>query len=377
MIKVAILLRGQPRFAKEGAELFDKFIKKNHPGVEFKIFAHSWDSLSRRMVNVDEESTMQERQVYDKVSRDELEAGINAWNPTKTIIETEQECFRLAGSILYSNIKNNSDTYDWFIKYADQQGIDIVDPKYGNLCFLLPEGLTMDKHFDLGKVLYNRGQLTNELLAQAYSEQIRLTYLLGQMFSAGKSLKLLQDCINESDYIPDIVISTRYDSFFWVNSFPKLLYEIKRSVLPEQPYVMSKLVQSIGGRPVIDDYAFVSNIQGMIALLSDIRQRLFDAFTADIIPMFSIIGAGSHLQHLLWAKIGDNNLAFIQPATQHWGVNVLRPGCFDMSLIKHGNEAEFNTMSSTIVKTYKYPVKAEDMDYKQIIKLWERYANGK
>ena len=52
-MKVAVLLRGETKFIKESSLLFDTLVRKRFPHIDFKIFAHTWNSYTETTINKD------------------------------------------------------------------------------------------------------------------------------------------------------------------------------------------------------------------------------------------------------------------------------------------------------------------------------------
>lgn len=373
MIKIALLLRGQPRFSAEGAELFKRFILKNHPNLDLKVFAHSWDSLSRRMTSSDSEKRKEERAIFDRIAHDEVIGKIHPWNPSKCQVETEVDTFKLAGEIKSKLVEKEKITYEWYKNYLKLNNWDITDPAFNNRNLIMPEGLLADDTFTISKTHYS-DQMHLQLMAELYDEQIRLTYLLGQMYSAGKSLSLLQTFSNDYQWNPDIVISTRYDVFMWVFSFPRLINDYRNMRRDGSPIIWSKAINIIDGRPVMNDYAFIGDLVSFTSFLSNIRKRLYSAFTNNSMEMMNVIGSGKTLQHLLWTKLPDSDVKFIQPSFGHWNAEILRPGYFDLNDVEHGNEEEFKELQKRAMD-YEYPINPNPMSKEEIFNLWKHY-NG-
>lgn len=369
MIKVAVLLRGQPRFSKEGAELFKKFVIDRHPEVEFKFFCHSWNTLSRRMVNDSDDEKSQERILPIFLDKSETISMIEPWNPTKLVVETEADNLRLATEIENKNVTKQKETFDWFIDYLEKNNLDLGDKRLSNWKMYMPIGLDIDRVFKLHDMLHNQ-ELNFHLTALTRYHQIKLSYLTGQMFSAGKAFRLLQDYMEETNYYPDAILCGRYDMIAWFHHWPKLIKDIKDSKNVPYPVIFSRNVSSANSKPIMDDWLFAGNINSFIGLLSDIRRRIYNSLTDHPWRMFDLFDSGPHLQHQLWTKIADPSLHFVQPTMGHWDCDLLRPGCFDLASINKFDRNDYKILSNQ-AKNYRYPDNPRAMTDDESFKLYD------
>jgi len=371
LIKVAVCLRGQPRFSQEGAFLFQKLVMEHHPDVEFKFFVHSWNTMSRRMMGTEDDDKTTERLLPVFLTYEEVHDMIAPWNPTKFLIETEADNLQLACDIESRNVKYEKITYDWFQEYLELQGWNQQDARFDNHKLLMPASLDISKVFSAADILKS-DSLNTELLALVKINRIQSSYLYGQMFSAGKSFRLLQDYIEETDYHPDIVINTRHDVIAWFHHFPKLLYEIKKATVAGGfPIIYSKEVAISNSKPIVDDYMFIGNLISFLPFLADIRSRMFNTFTSGSFSMFDLFNSGSLLQHQLWSKIPDPNLHFVQPSIGHWNDQVIRPGHDDFTQIKIFDRSTYDKLSEKTLQ-YTYPDNPKQMLPDEIFLLYSK-----
>jgi hypothetical protein len=370
-MKIAILLRGQPRFASEGARLFDLFFRnrfgKKH---DIRVFAHSWNTLSRRMTQTDEVSRQTDREDVDVFTEDEVARIISPWNTTLFSVQSEKVCFDVTDHIIRTRIRREESASNWYLDFLKEN--ELLDrPDYAEGIFIVfPEALEINRHFKPSDLLYKQ-EFSAEMHRKIQFEHLRYTYLLGQMYSAGKSYQVLEDYIRDIDpaYYPDIVISIRYDSFFWFHDIDKLMAELT-SANNIKPTVFVKRITATGGRSVIDDFIFVGTHASLGRLISSPKDRLFDTFTQPASKLLDIIGAGSNTQHYLWSKIADPELNIVQPSITYWNTGVLRPGCFDISGAT-GTLDCFNQLLADSLK-YNYPDVSQPMDADQTDRIWKR-----
>ncbi len=119
-MKIAVLLRGQTKFADIGAELFKKQVAERFPQHEFKVFMHTWKS---RATTADIETTVDDTpidrcfSVYSLPVDTILNDYIRKWDPylARHHIGTENELFRLAKQIIKSNLEDET-FIDWWHK---------------------------------------------------------------------------------------------------------------------------------------------------------------------------------------------------------------------------------------------------------------------
>lgn len=367
MLKVAVLLRGQPRFAKEGAHFFNKFVIENHPDVEFKFFAHAWNTMSRRMISSEDTERVKDRALPIVMSKVEVAELLSHWNPVSALIESEADNLKLAGEIINTNTFNETETFEWFRKYIEFRDISIHDLCIGHHRLLMPMNIDMNRVFTAHDIVHNN-DLQLEMIARVRYDQIKLSYLLGQMYSAGKSFALLQEYSLANDYMPDIVISTRYDIASWFYNFEKLARELEHTKKAKMPIIFTWQVSCSNGNPIVDDYTFIGPMLPFVSFLSDIRRRLHNKLTSPIFNRFDLISSGSHIQHQLWTKICDDNLRFNQPSTIHWEANLIRPVEFPTELPSYSKPIYTRLVEK--LNTYEYPEPGDPLTFDDMINLY-------
>ena len=370
-MKIAIILRGQPRFVVEGAKLYNMFLKTRHSDhVEFKVFGHTWNNVSQRMVDEDEDSRVLNREVGREIDVNTIARELHKWEPETFSIQDEKECAAIAKDIISTRIATEKTTNKWLREYFSSHGVDKDSPLYDLLFTMLPEGLEMDNHLTASDVIYNLKGDKKNLLYNMKFEHLRYTYLLGQMYSAGRSFGQLEKYVAKNpDYKPDVVISLRYDAFLWFHNIDEFLLELN-TANGICPTVFTRRVTVSDGLPVVDDFAFMSTYTGMEKFVGNIKDRLFETFTQSPIRLFNLLGSGSRVQHLLWTKIADPDVNIIQPTNQHWDIAVLRPGHADIE--NAVPSFQYFTKLKTEQDNYDYPDAAAPLTVEELDIQWNK-----
>ena len=127
-MKVAVVLRGQPRNSKIVADLFDKFVRQNCPDIEFTTFIHT----SRRISILQDESKktvmLNKRFNGEDLPLDEVIESILPWRSVRYHIDEEQKFFHDCKLIL-NELGNDYLIHNWWEWINTKNGLDIDDYK--------------------------------------------------------------------------------------------------------------------------------------------------------------------------------------------------------------------------------------------------------
>jgi hypothetical protein len=333
-MKVAILLRGQPRYFEYGATYFNKFIR-NYNNVDYRIFIHSWDTKSKFMTSLNQDEIQnQSFFALDQIESSNLKTNLNKfWNPSEIQIESNIEMIKLAKEIIDWNFKNDVKTKKWLFK----SGL------YDNLFFPVLDADIID---ETNKVKYADGI-------------IRLSHFLSQYYSSGACFEIFKKYSIENSWIPDVLWLSRQDVAIRNDEISNI-YRIFEFV---QLYNSSNLVfvndmNYNNSREYITDFNFfIPNSSGE-KFLGNIKERLFNLFTKDKLVLLSLIKSGPLLCHMIWTRLTDNGAEIhrlnptsrVSPFDKGWEDRVIRPGIENFD----PNEITFQIIKK-VESEFKYP----------------------
>lgn len=332
-MKVAVLLRGQPRYFEYGASYFNRFIKNS--SVDFRIFIHSWDSQSLAM-------TSQNHSLIEKTSYYALEnigsstlydQLVKHWNPSSIQIDSNIEVIKLAKNIIDWNQSNDTHTKKWFFDsvYYDNLFFPVLDA----------EGINANNRYK-----YADGV-------------IRLSHFLSQYYSSGESFQVFNKYSQNNDWIPDVVWLTRQDSVVRngvisnINSVFEFVSMFKGSNL-----VFVNDMNFNKSREYINDFNFFMPYSSAEKFLGDMKIRLFDIFAKNKLVALSLINSGSLLCHMIWTRLTNNGaeihklnpVSRVSPFDRAWEDCIIRPGIEKFS----ADETTFDSIKK-IAHEFVYP----------------------
>lgn len=324
--KVAVLLRGQPRLCSEAAILFNRITRDRlWEHYDFKIFIAVWPSRSQAMTALSEQSELRKYSrefSQESVPLDEVRNLISEWRPDRYEILRERDLFNLTEKIMshrYTNVKFN----EWFTEHyktKDKDSAFMIHNFFNNK--LLSSIIAKDTVSAIDKF-----SVTHKL------DTIRLNYILGQMYGAGKSYDVLKRYMEEHDWTPDLVWSSRLDhmALFSEHQLRDILDHLNFRVAgsnTQKPHVPI-LVEKLGirfNRIWMSDYNFWMKFEDAENILGNIHDNILELFTADIEHLLTAIGSGPLLQHALWASLFRNNVIDeVHPVNRPKYSTVLRP----------------------------------------------------
>ena len=302
-MKIAVLLRGQPRFSQYGAAFFKKFVQERFPEHEFSIFVGTWKTISNVMDTPQELDAVVYGREYDQrlLTLDETIDLVRPWGPRKFTVIPEHELFGLLKDI-YATLLNDQERYDAIREILETEpdepnGKNLVAPGCLDVVFeseeFLVTNLVWGNKIELADPVY-------ELRRNLINNQ----YLLGQIYSAGKSYEIFESYAKENNYEPDFIWSTRMDMIHWYNS-PEGFDTMKRDLTrmeseKDYPCIFADQVEIHNGRPWASDYNFYMLPDTAKHLLDDIQEKFKSWILEDTRLLMSVIGTGSGLQHALW-----------------------------------------------------------------------------
>ena len=288
-MKVAILLRGQPRLANLGGKLFTKFVKQEHPDIDFKIFIHAWNNINKFMIDIDNVEDWNNESFinrYKFMSHNETYDLIKDWNPEKYNIDTAKTTINLINNI----IQNNLD-------YNEKNNVNINDLNLIRQRSIITQLLFPENNLNHNM---NPGLLIN------------LINKLGQMHSAILSYKLLEEYQKENpNYKPDLVICMRMDLYIEMDL--KKLYDEIMSLKKDKSWIP---ILGIGGTinngdGWLDDKIFICLPESAKYFLSGGNNRLFQTLKIDNSQCkFRLMDDSSFRMNLMWFLMADKEVSF-------------------------------------------------------------------
>jgi hypothetical protein len=372
-MKIAVVLRGQPRNSKIVADLFDKFVRQNCPDIEFATFIHT----SRRISILQDESKktviLNNRFNGKDLSLDEVIESILPWRPVRYYIEDEQKFFHYCKLIL-NELSNDYLIHNWWEWINGQNGLDIGDNNLFNgsdliipflsdfrgiYCWKDHFNSSIEDKYDYKGIKYNISDIPAMLRVVSFHHVMR------QYYSFLQSYNVLKDAMNNNpSYKPDLIWFTRLDtvhtSFF--GSLSEALERIHnylqfcqddekfRNMGPETcGIITTNRVVVDRGRPWIDDLDLFSNVESMEIVMGNRTPEdiIISAFKNNKFQLLNCIGSGCGLQHTLWSPILNKSIFLQSPSIK---TSVFR----DTYHIKMEGLHELDNSNESIEKFFKY-----------------------
>lgn len=260
-MRIALLYRGQLRSGCQSYHCVNRF-KKRYRNNDIKVFCHATDTISVSN-NSDDYSTIKNVPPYSqtKISNDFFEKMISQFNPDMARLDNDNIARSLSADI-----------------------ISKLDSRY--------------------YMLYEKG------LSKPYSIDY-LSYMMSQFVNAAKSFHMLNEYVEEKDWIPDLIIHLRYDTAFLVHNLP---------IIDDHRALLSKGILVTPEGMILSDTMFVSSYYGFASYYKNFNQKLIDV-------MIDFRSIGFHhdplLQHFIWMMLCQDNI-FLQ--SLDFDSAIIRPG---------------------------------------------------
>lgn len=288
-MKIALLVKGQPRYTEHGAAYFRRTFVDAFPDIEFKIFVQSWMSESIQMVSRPNEYDDHNRFSQKYTPSDELTQRLSAWGAVSCDITHDQYVYRIAQQILEYNTG------------YDQAGSLLIEQ-------IAEKSLFPDNGKPYHKtLLYYRSGFTE---TDKMSAIIVLGNLIGQYIASNLVFNQLEKYVTKHEWTPDVVWLARHDGVIQFDQSSK-----KNNFVSTMDYiegnarragvVFVKDLAVVDGYPVVSDYNFISTYPNMNRYLGSMEQRLIDIFTIEKYRILDLLASGPYLQHSLWTKLCD------------------------------------------------------------------------
>lgn len=332
-MKVAVLLRGQARYSEIAAKLFKETVIDAHPYIDFKIFGHTWRTMSVAMTDTTSDNNL--NRYHSKIFlASEIQQKIVKWKPSRYLISGDKHLYDLAKEVINKNYHEERDALVWLRN-------NWINREIGNnkglpsATFVLYPGL---RHMDYVYVLNDTPDIINTLGSNyqyILENAFYLGNLFGQMYSAGLSYDVYRNRDDQS-WMPDVIWSSRWDGVFECDNLHKVLsYAASKNTNT----VYTKSVNVINSRAWISDYNFFMSTDTAELFLGNMRERLLKIYAGSKITLTDLLESNHHLQHLMWTKLTDNGAVMTQmPIIGDRGTNLgwndflIRPGIETYSL---------------------------------------------
>jgi len=344
-MKVAVVLRGQPRNSKIVADLFDKFVRQNCPDIEFTTFIHT----SRRIRILQDESKktvmLNKRFNGEDLPLDEVIESILPWRSVRYHIDEEQKFFHDCKLIL-NELGNDYLIHNWWEWINTKNGLDIDDYKLFTSSDLIIPRLSDFRGTYHWKNYFNsavedkyeyKGNNYNISDIPAMQRIISFHYIMRQYYSFLQSYNVLKDEMNNNpSYKPDLIWFTRLDTVHtsFLGSLSEALELIRnnlrfcmnnekfRQIGPETcGIITTNRIVIDRGRPWIEDVNLFSDVESMEILMGNRTPEdiIISAFKHNKFQLLNCIGSGPGIQHTLWSPILNKSI-FIQNPSHSPGI---------------------------------------------------------
>lgn len=325
-MKIAVLLRGQPRFSDYGAKFFQKFVQERFPEHEFNIFIATWKSVSNVMAKPYPVDSVIYGREYDQkmLSLEDTIELIKPWSSRKFLVLFEKELFNLLKEI-YTSLLLNKELYN-----ALEVIIDSHEEEVNGKNLLVPGHLDVvfkSEEFLVTNLIWGNKLELADPVYELKRSMINNQYLLGQIYSACRSYDIFESYSIETGYEPDLIWSSRLDMIHWYNS-PECFDVIKKDLenMDSDNNIFVDRVEIHKSKPWASDYNFYMLPKTAKDSLSNVDDKFKDWFLKNPMLVLSALGSGPALQHVLWANFFNKCILkplnpFIKPAHSE----VIRP----------------------------------------------------
>ena len=288
-MKVAVLLRGETKFIEESSLLFDTLVRKRFPHIDFKIFAHTWNSYTENTINKD--AIQYSLPVFGTKLRsiDDTLIKLSNVKPNRLYISRASELLKCCTSIIsemYSDTKLNT----WLTSYLG----DKLRNTNNYLDFLIPPPAGIHS-CDVEKLM-----------------SLKLFYYLGQYVSAIHAQNVLLEYIKKEDntYTPDLIWSTRYDAVHLIGSdtFENILNQLTSE--NSNPFTPASVITSnvviFNNIAWLTDWNFFYKFDNFTKNVVSPYEIMIEIFKTKKIKLLSHFD-NIHLQHSFWTNIFENH----------------------------------------------------------------------
>ena len=347
-MKVAVLLRGQARFSEVAAKLFKDTIVRGNPYIDFKIFGHTWRTMSVAMTDTTCDTL---NRYHSKIFlTSEIQQKIVKWDPSRFLISGDKRLYDLAKEVINKNHYEERDALVWLRNNWNNREI-CNGNGLPTATFVLYPGF---RHTDYAYDLNNTKDIINTLgnnHQYILENACYLGNLLGQMYSAGLSYDVYRNRDDQS-WVPDVIWSGRWDGVFECDNLHEVLSYAKKTKA-----VYTRDIKVIDSRAWISDYNFLMSTDTAELFLGNMRERLLKIYTGSKITLTDLLESKTMLQHLMWTKLTDNGAVMARmPVIGHNGT---KSGWYDF-LIRPGIERySLNDITVDIARRvsndFKYP----------------------
>lgn len=382
-MKIAVVLRGQPRSSPQAAHLFKKFILERVPSdYDFRFFIHTSKRVAHLPVPGQSEPALDKMYNQRSMTFDETVSLIRPWGPKYFYIEDEAPFFNVCKRIV-EDLANDIHLHRWWddhiksnnISEEDRSGAGLIIPNQidnrGHVYTKLYEPLVREGYYNFEGKLYDLNSIMSV---------IRFHYVFKQYYGFMQSYNVLKEHMtaDDTEYKPDLIWFTRLDAVHSLVDFSNpdaspaaffnFMHDYLINAVEEENFTRVGNYQSGGlvsqhvlierNHAWIDDYNLFSTVK-LMERISHRRPEEFiiDAFKQYKHQLLNIIDARKSLQHTLWPAI-LNDVVFMKATNS---MNMMRSIIFREGFHDRINLMQLDNSSQSIKKffdldgTYSYP----------------------
>lgn len=341
--KIALLYRGQLRLVDHGVTWLRRLRKQlgEDKGVsEIKTFCHTSCTIMEMFETPVLDLAKTPLRENTIITLEEAQKQILKFKPTGMRIFNAPHIYRDAQNIIDYWIRNPE--FPRF--YCDQTP--------GNTFIKI----IMLKNYYTDQSLLGRNNAQREMY---FINQIVLGDYISQYISAGHSLQMLNVYVEEHNWVPDLIISLRYDSAVDVNNLNKLVDQVTT-----YDHIFGNGIVIRRGKGHTDDVAFAMNYDAAQMFLGDIDNRVYEIMT-NWKDVASLIGPVDNMEgHQFWNLLTRQNIA------------IESTPFFRSSIMRAGVDTALNLKTASITEIKKHFVEWREEYLSQLGTLPEDKKHG-
>jgi hypothetical protein len=413
MSKIAVLLRGQLRFSREGAHLFKKFVIDKFPQHEFDFFFYAPKRIS---------ASPGPGSVFNSINLTvhEAESLVSYWQPRVRYwqFHNEADLFEPIKKITLDLVSDRK-LYDWITyhntkhniqdkimpfhltppsdppngDYKDDFTYSTADILYKSIAKnekMLDQTGDLSDILDLNDKIASKANLYHNLVLKEYA--IKLHNLMSQYYGFIRSFQVLKNYMKENPYYkPDLVWSTRTDlchefvqSVDQYNKFETIISQLEsiyaKDSANNSKVILSNRVQIERNQPYICDLNLFSTVT-MLDNIFNLEEQTFEdiiinSMTKNKIHLIKTMEAQESTSHTLWSAI-FNNASFrcVQNTAWHhsW---VIRYNYDQEQILRMTGTEEDIILIKRMYSEFSYPVLTCTLDKDTIIQEFEYLSSN-
>jgi hypothetical protein len=413
MSKIAVLLRGQLRFSREGAHLFKKFVIDKFPQHEFDFFFYAPKRISAPPGPGSAFNSI-------NLTGHEAESLVSYWQPRVRYwqFQNEADLFEPIKKITLDLVSDRK-LYDWLtyhnarhniqskimsfnlMPHSDRPFGDYKDDFTYNAADILYKSISENEKLldqtgdlrdilDLNDKIASKANLYHNLVLKEYA--IKLHNLMSQYYGFIRSFQLLKNYMKENPYYnPDLVWSTRTDlchefaqSIDWDIKFDTMISQLEsiyaKDSANNSKVILSNRVQIERNQPYICDLNLFSTVT-MLDNIFNLNEQtckdiIINSTTRNKIHVIKAMEAQELISHTLWSAI-FNNASFrcVQNTAWHYSW-VIRHNYDPEQILRMTGTEEDIKLLRRMESEFSYPDLTCTLDKDTIIREFEYLSSN-